>query len=106
MRRPYVSDIREREVIVADLHEPLPDWLGAYHPIRLTGVGHRIPTTDLSLQQALLQLLRDHGIAFGGATSGWSPAEIFADLRQRGLVQGDFEEISFAGPGRSIVRRR
>lgn len=106
MQRPYVTDIRERDVIVTDFPDPLPEWLNAYHPTRLVGSGYRIPTPETSLQAALLQLLRDHGIAFGGATDGWPPAEVFADMRERGLVQGNFDEITFSGPGRSIIRQR
>lgn len=54
----------------------------------------------------LLAALRDLGIVFLGVDKGWSPGDIFEDLRERGLVKGPFEEIVWSGPGRSEVRKR
>ena len=44
-------------------------------------------------------VLRDLGIAFEGAPSGWPPAEIFADLRDRGFITGSYRDLTFRGPG-------
>ena len=50
--------------------------------------------------------LRDLGILFLGIDKGWSPGDVFEDLRERGLVNGEFEEIVWSGPGRSEWRKR
>jgi hypothetical protein len=60
-------------------------------------------TTELA---RVLAALRDLGIAFLGSTHGWPPAEVFADLRDKGLVSGAFDEIVFAGPDAMRTRSR
>lgn len=56
---------------------------------------------------ATLSALRDLDIAFMGVDpSGWSPGDIFEDLRKRGQVSGSFREIVWHGPGQWEVRPR
>jgi len=55
---------------------------------------------------SLLGGLRDLGVVFLGVDKGWSPGDVFEDLRERGLLDGPFDEIVWFGPGRSEVRRR
>lgn len=47
---------------------------------------------------SLFATLRDLGVPFQGAASGWPPAEIFALLREKGLLRGPFQEALFGGP--------
>ena len=47
---------------------------------------------------SLFVTLRDLGIPFQGAEGGWPPAEIFALLREKGLLHGSFQEAVFGGP--------
>jgi hypothetical protein len=48
----------------------------------------------------LLGALRDLRVAFLGAgPPGWTPGEVFADLRDRGLLHGTFRSITWRGPG-------
>ena len=49
---------------------------------------------------ALFDILRNHGVLFGGAPHGWPPAAIFELYREKGLLTGHFREILFYGPGR------
>lgn len=53
-----------------------------------------------------LVFLRNLGLPFSGAPHGWPPAEVFADLRERGLVSGSFLEITWARPGQHTSRER
>jgi hypothetical protein len=56
---------------------------------------------------SLLAALRDAGVPFEGGSGGWPPAEVFAHLRERGLLQGRFLEAVFRGPKLGwIVRER
>jgi hypothetical protein len=60
-------------------------------------------TTDLV---QILTRLRDVGVAFMGSTHGWPPAEVFADLRDKGLISGLFDEVVFTRPGAPRKRSR
>jgi hypothetical protein len=51
----------------------------------------------------LLHLLRNNHIAFAVGGAGWPPAEVVAELRERGSFTGPFQEIVFEERGRSIV---
>jgi hypothetical protein len=105
MKRPYVSDISNGEIVIEGLDWPLPDWLVSYSVTKAADASYRIAASDAQ-QHVLLQALRDGGFAFAGGSHGWPPAEIFADMRERGLVHGDFEEIVFRQPGAAVLRRR
>ena len=48
---------------------------------------------------ALLHALRDMGVAFAWAPSGWPPAAVFAHLRDRGLVEGRIRAVTWRSPG-------
>lgn len=61
-------------------------------------------SSDEELAQ-LLSALRDHGYALVNAPSGWPPGAVFEDLRERGLVSGDYEEIVWRGPNDPMRRR-
>lgn len=55
---------------------------------------------------ALLEQLRDMGVLFVNEAAGWPPAAIFANLRERGLVHGSYQELTWRGPGRWQVFNR
>lgn len=58
---------------------------------------------DADLAQKLC-VLRDAGVAFlGGA--GWPPGAIFEDLRDRGLVDGLYTEVTWMGPDEPVLRQ-
>jgi hypothetical protein len=103
--RAYVSDVRKHDVLILGLGDPTPGWLAEYDVRRTAGGEHRLAAAG-DAQVRLLQLLRDNGVAFAGGAHGWPPAEVFADLRDRGLVHGEFEELVFNRPGSSTVRTR
>lgn len=53
----------------------------------------------------LLGALRDLRVAFLGAgPGGWTPGDVFQDLRKRSLLDGTFDEIAWTGPGAWEVR--
>jgi hypothetical protein len=103
---PHVSDIRPDAVILRDVNHPMPSWLAAYAPTHLGREAYKISVASETRLSELLEMLRDHDFAFVGAGSGWPPAEIVADLRDRGVFSGSFNEIVFMGPGRSKIRQR
>jgi hypothetical protein len=65
-----------------------------------------IKAADDAALAALLQQLRDLGVLFVNEPAGWPPAAIFADLRARGLVQGQYQEITWRGPGQWSIYSR
>jgi hypothetical protein len=101
-----VSDIRPDAVVLRNVNDPIPHWLAAFAPTHLGGDAYRISLASEAALRGLLEMLRAHDFAFVGAGSGWPPAEIVADLRDRGFFSGSFNEIVFMGPGRSKVRQR
>jgi len=50
--------------------------------------------------------LSSEGVLFAGGLAGWPPAAIFEDLRDKGLLQGSFKEVTWTGPGKWVVRER
>ncbi|HEU0295798.1 MAG TPA: hypothetical protein VFR47_23875 [Anaerolineales bacterium] len=53
-----------------------------------------------------LQALNKMGVLFVGEPSGWPPAAIFTDLRERKLLEGTFKEISWRGPRKWLVHEK
>jgi hypothetical protein len=93
-----VSNISQERLIIADS--------GGGHTITRSFNGRRIDdhTIEITISSrdelpVLLERLRDAGVAFVGGSSGWPPAAVFEDLRDRGLVSGLYEEIVFRAPG-------
>lgn len=54
----------------------------------------------------VLGKLRDVGIPFVGGPAGWPPAEVFCLLRDKGLLNGKFQEIVWRGPGQPVITTR
>ena len=104
MRRAFVADVRRSELVIRKAGSEEFDWLSGFQ-VRQRGSQQLVVTFDETSTARLLELLRDHGVAFAGGSSGRPPAEAFADLRERGLVQGTFDEIVFGSAG-AIVRSR
>jgi len=52
---------------------------------------------DLDLSHKLLELNR-FGFLFVGEPAGWPPAEVFDNLRKKGLLNEKFKEIRWRGP--------
>ncbi|TNY25414.1 hypothetical protein BV497_13965 [Fulvimonas soli] len=56
-------------------------------------------TVSNSVEKAkIFCLLRDMGVAFS-AGPGWSPSEVFEELRDRELLDGVYQRISWVAPG-------
>lgn len=54
---------------------------------------HRYGYDDDAELAGVLTSLRDEGLPFLNAGSGWPPGAVFADLRDRGLVHGPYNAI-------------
>lgn len=62
-------------------------------------------STERDLVQ-LLNVLRNEGFLFAGSEHGWPPSAIFADLRAKGALEGEFKEVSWSGPHAPTIRMR
>lgn len=54
----------------------------------------------------ILTVLRDATFCFGFDEHGWSPASIFELLREKKMLTGTFNEISWSAPGKVITREK
>jgi hypothetical protein len=52
---------------------------------------------------ALLSRVRDLSIPFLAAGPGWHPAAVLEQLRERGLIAGEFRTIVWSGPGAPCI---
>lgn len=100
----YVASIRAKEVVVVAPEESFDAVLSGFAARRTDGE-LVVSVHERSQLPELLTRLRDAGAAFAGAPHGWPPAEVFADLRDKGLVSGAFDEVVFV-EGPPQVRRR
>lgn len=104
----YVGAIINGEVVVREVSEDLAPSMRALGFKRswLNRSVYRVRIDSDSALPQLLSRLRDLSLAFAGASGGWPPAEIFDDLRCKGLVSGEFHEITWLGPGKRQIRLR
>jgi hypothetical protein len=103
----YVESIQDRQLTV------LCDDLRGMDVLRelggrrsFLGKRWRVRCGDEAEMVMALRSLRDAGFAFVGGVSGWPPAEVFDALREKGELDGRFEEIMWRMPGEPIVRER
>jgi len=54
---------------------------------------------------ALLTKLNDLGFLFVNAGPGWHPGDVYLDLRDKGLVNGQIETISWSAPNCPVFGR-
>jgi hypothetical protein len=97
----YVSNIGHDKLIVTDSSGGGDVLSSRFNARRIDA--HTLEITIASRDElpVLLERLRDAGVAFVGGSSGWPPAVVFEDLRDRGLVSGLYKEIVFRGTGSS-----
>lgn len=102
----YISLIRSGEVRIENVTNQL---LTILESLSINGLHSDfelvLKAPDEQSLSRLLSQLRDLQVVFSGG-SGWPPAEVFADLRERGLVSGEFREIIWRGPGQWFTRTR
>ena len=58
-----------------------------------------IPYEAMEDLPEIFRTLRDEGFAFLGGSHGWPPAAIFMELRDRGDLDGEYQEVLVYGPG-------
>jgi hypothetical protein len=58
-----------------------------------------VAVRDTSDLPSLLSLVRDAGAPFAADQAGSPPAVVFEDLRKKGLVSGEYVEITLIGQG-------
>ena len=102
----YVKDIGERSVLViaskATNLDTIRDMGGTSSSSEKDA--WRIEYDNEDQLASILQRLRDVGMAFLGGTAGWPPAGVADLLRDKGKMHGVIREVTWAGPGRQIVR--
>jgi hypothetical protein len=64
-----------------------------------------IPLPEESEKPKLFSALRDMGIAFSSGRE-WSPAEQFEDLRDKGLVSGEYACLVWRGPDNASAMKK
>lgn len=111
MLPPFVSLIGPREVVVVNgttiLDNPKGNTGDLIAASKTRADGSVVISFGSEADLArVLTLLRDQDVAFASATSGWSPADVFDDLRHRGLINGHYEAISFRGPANAVIRTK
>lgn len=101
---PYVKAADDRYVVVRPFDTSDHSYLVAngFHD---EGNGDFSKRVEHVQEKVILMAdLRDHGFAFSTG-SGWSPSEVFEELRDKGLLEGSYERISWSGPGCFHVTR-
>ena len=62
----------------------------------------RILTDGVHKKAAVLSALRDAGVCYS-AGPGWSPASVFEELRDNGLVAGPYQRVFWRGSGGYVI---
>lgn len=103
-----VELITDRQVRVAAARPPVRALLARLGARRRWSIrpSWTIPYATERELGAILMALRDAGVAFVGSPHGWPPAAVFEEFRQRGLIAGVYQEVTWAGPGRPATRER
>jgi hypothetical protein len=107
--RNYVSSILDATVTLKEVSPDLAQWLQTQGGQQAQVRGETVWTVRLPDDQALAALLaelRDREVLFAGAAAGWSPADIFDDLRARRLLSGPYQEVVWRGAGVWSTRTR
>jgi len=102
----YIVSVSNDRVVVIDRSDTLNMTLPRLTMSRRRSGEFVLPVSDRALIPGILSELRDAGLAFAGAPSGWPPSEVFADLRDRGLVSGPFNELVFLSADQVELRQR
>jgi hypothetical protein len=100
---PYVSEASTSEVVVEITDAVLRHEIQSWGKHRGDAGKIVIDVASDHEKATLFGRLRDHGVAFA-VGRGWSPSEVFDELRAIGLVTGSFHEIYWTGPGAWSVR--
>jgi hypothetical protein len=104
----YVSLILDRQIRVDNVTPHLANHLRALGGHTMTVGGETVWILESADDQVLGELvgrLRDLGVLFVGVDfGGWPPADVFRDLRDKGLVQGEFQEVLWHRPGSWFIR--
>lgn len=101
----YVASIRANDLVITGAGESLRDTLQGF---ATKGFDNNVLVVFFQRDELakLLTRLQEMGVAFAGGAHGWPPAEVFADMRDKGLVAGPFYEIVFRGGGDAEIRQR
>lgn len=106
---PYVSSIINDKVTIKQVSASVAQTLHHYGGREEHVQGELVWTVRAPDDQAMATLLgelRDRGVHFTGGAAGWPPAEIFDELRSKGLVGGAFQEVAWRGADQWTTRTR
>ena len=103
---PYVSSVTGGTTVkIAGLRDNQAAHLVRNGFADQTPQGGTVQIVDAKSEDRLPELfafLRDEGVAFA-AGQGWSPSELFEQLRDEGRLTGPYSRISWRGPGKPHV---
>jgi len=105
----YVSLVLGEEIRVNHVTANVARWLEAIGARECIVNGELVWVVKADDEQALGEMmgqLRDMGVLFAGGPAGWPPAEVFDYLREKGVIEGEFQEVLWRGPGNWFIRAR
>src|ERR1041385_907117 len=105
----YVSLILDNKILIKNVTNDGSSVIRSLEGYKEEIAGEKVWILEFKdeLQEAdLLSDLNEIGFLFVGGTAGWPPAEIFAYLREKGLVSGRFTEVTWLGSGKWTTRIR
>jgi len=109
MQIANVSLVTENKIFIRDIEETQREQLQSVgiQPDDLVSSRWVIQYVGEIEKATLFTQLRDIGIAFSTDTRlGWGPAEQFEEMRDRGIVKGNFKRVSWRGPQDPFVIER
>lgn len=90
-----------------DVHRARPDHVSEVKPgevvVFRSGQRQRHSYSGDEQLAELLGMLRDEGLPFFEVAYGWPPGAVFAELRERGLIDGQYDSVSWRAPGESWI---
>jgi len=105
----FISFIDKNKIRVNNATEPASIFLKKLggHIENIFGENYWVlDFEDVQQLSELLSTLNEAGFLFVGEPSGWPPAGVFNNLRERKLISGIFTEVTWSGPGKWETRIR
>ncbi|MGK9232531.1 hypothetical protein KXS07_11400 [Inquilinus limosus] len=105
--KAYVQSA-EDTVSIKVIDGSLEDLVCGYKAVRHNkikdGIIEYYPDSDID-RANILKYLRDIGVCFSYGKE-WSPSEIFEELRDKGLIDGKYNMVTWTGGGKYFVQER
>ncbi|HKI54989.1 MAG TPA: hypothetical protein VJ987_12755 [Anaerolineales bacterium] len=105
-----VSDILNHKIYLKNISDisvnAIEEEIGAFQKQIAGRTVWLITFTNDSELAKKLHELNELGFLFIGEPAGWPPAEIFDRIRKKGLLNDNFKEVRWRGPGDWFITER